>query len=153
EFTIAVGLYYQRARFYDPSTGRFLEEDPKGFGAGDPNLVRYVHNMPTGATDPTGTELFTTNPKATKQLLDLITAELRRRGENPDWISADHAIVGDSSNQALIEFDDNAIQAIKKLIADPGGLEARIVQTLKAAVTPQDYRIIRTSWWGLQDTF
>jgi hypothetical protein len=38
----------------DPNTGRWFEEDPEGFAAGDPNLDRYVGNNPTNATDPTG---------------------------------------------------------------------------------------------------
>ena len=28
------GLYYMRARYYDPSVGRFISEDPLGFGGG-----------------------------------------------------------------------------------------------------------------------
>lgn len=28
------GLYYFRARYYDPTIGRFITEDPKGFDAG-----------------------------------------------------------------------------------------------------------------------
>lgn len=48
------GLYYNRARYYDPELGRFLQEDPLGFAAGDPNLYRYVFNRPLTITDPTG---------------------------------------------------------------------------------------------------
>jgi RHS repeat-associated protein len=48
------GLYYYRARFFDPALGRFVSQDPIGFIAGDPNLYRYVHNSPLTATDPTG---------------------------------------------------------------------------------------------------
>ncbi len=47
-------LYYNRARFYNSQTGRFISEDPLGFGGGDSNLYRYVGNAPTGLTDPTG---------------------------------------------------------------------------------------------------
>jgi RHS repeat-associated protein len=32
------GLYYYRARYYDPKVGRFISEDPIGFSAGDTNL-------------------------------------------------------------------------------------------------------------------
>jgi hypothetical protein len=39
---------------YDPVVGRFLQEDPKGFAAGDENLYGYVGNSPTNATDPSG---------------------------------------------------------------------------------------------------
>jgi RHS repeat-associated protein len=49
-----VGLYYNRARWYDPKTGRFLSEDPSRFKAKDTNLNRYVWNRPTSVTDPTG---------------------------------------------------------------------------------------------------
>jgi RHS repeat-associated protein len=48
------GLYFYRARYYDPANGRFISEDPLGFGAGDTNLYRYVGNSPTNATDPSG---------------------------------------------------------------------------------------------------
>ncbi|ERN39820.1 RHS repeat-associated core domain protein [Rubidibacter lacunae KORDI 51-2] len=50
------GLHYYRARYYDPRTGRFLSEDPLGFGAGDVNLYRYVGNSPLNAIDPYGLE-------------------------------------------------------------------------------------------------
>jgi len=50
------GLYYYRARWYDPELGRFLSEDPIGFRAGDANLQRYVENAPTTRTDPSGLE-------------------------------------------------------------------------------------------------
>ena len=48
------GLYYYRARWYDPELGRFLSEDPIGFGAGDANLNRYVGNAPTNMLDASG---------------------------------------------------------------------------------------------------
>lgn len=47
------GLYYYRARYYDPSIGRFISEDPKGFGAGV-NFFAYVQNNPINANDPMG---------------------------------------------------------------------------------------------------
>jgi RHS repeat-associated protein len=56
EYDAATGLYFYRARFYDPVAGRFLSEDPSGFAAGDPDLYRYVSNFVTSATDPSGLE-------------------------------------------------------------------------------------------------
>jgi hypothetical protein len=47
-------MYYYRARYHDAAIGRFISEDPMGFGAGDSNLYRYVGNSPTNFTDPTG---------------------------------------------------------------------------------------------------
>jgi RHS repeat-associated protein len=51
------GLYFYRARYYDPGTGRFLSEDPTGPEEEGPNLYRYVNNNPATNADPSG--LFT----------------------------------------------------------------------------------------------
>ncbi len=48
------GLEYDRGRWYVPATGQWMSQDPIGFGAGDPNLYRYVGNDPTNETDPSG---------------------------------------------------------------------------------------------------
>jgi RHS repeat-associated protein len=53
EFSSETNLYYYRARYYDPSLGRFLSEDPMGFFAG-PDFYAYVRNRPTLYSDPTG---------------------------------------------------------------------------------------------------
>lgn len=50
----STGLYYHRARYYSPTFGRFLSEDPLEFGAGDVNLHAYAFSDPTNLTDPTG---------------------------------------------------------------------------------------------------
>ncbi|MBU2571888.1 MAG: hypothetical protein KJ725_18035 [Gammaproteobacteria bacterium] len=49
----STGLYYYRARYYDPFIGRFISEDPLGFDAGDVNFYAYVGNNPVNANDPT----------------------------------------------------------------------------------------------------
>lgn len=49
-----LGIYYYRARFYDPLTGRFMVRDPLGLSAGDVNLYRYVGNNPVSLRDPFG---------------------------------------------------------------------------------------------------
>jgi RHS repeat-associated protein len=48
------GLYYMRARYYDPQVGRFISEDPIGFDGGDVNLYAYVRNNPVMGIDPQG---------------------------------------------------------------------------------------------------
>jgi RHS repeat-associated protein len=52
------GFYFAINRYYDPQTGRWINVDPLGFGAGDSNLYRYVTNAPTNATDPTGLQQY-----------------------------------------------------------------------------------------------
>ena len=56
EYEVAIGLYYYRARFFDPTIGRFISNDPIKYNANDSNLYRYVNNVPTSASDPFGLE-------------------------------------------------------------------------------------------------
>lgn len=51
-------LSYYRARYYDPTTGRFLSEDPTGFVAGL-NFYAYVFNNPMINVDPEGLDCQT----------------------------------------------------------------------------------------------
>lgn len=53
EYSWETGLYYFRARWYDPITGRFLSKDPIGISGG---LNQYVFcgNNPVNVTDPDG---------------------------------------------------------------------------------------------------
>ena len=48
------GLYYYRARYYDPSSGRFVGEDPLQFGGNDTNFYNYVGGGVINYTDPSG---------------------------------------------------------------------------------------------------
>jgi RHS repeat-associated protein len=48
------GLYYYRARYYDPAAGRFLNEDPLGFMGGI-NKYGFVRNSPLNWVDRFGT--------------------------------------------------------------------------------------------------
>ncbi len=56
ELDVETGLQYNRARYYDSSTGRWISQDPIGFAAGDSNLYRYVTNKPIELTDSSGFE-------------------------------------------------------------------------------------------------
>ncbi len=51
--TVGGGLDLIRARFYDPSLGRFISIDPSGI-AGGTNLYTYTDNDPVEYVDPTG---------------------------------------------------------------------------------------------------
>jgi RHS repeat-associated protein len=59
------GLYFYRARYYSPLTGRFINQDPLGFSGSGPNLYAYAGNSPTNFTDPSGLEVTATGPTTT----------------------------------------------------------------------------------------
>ncbi len=58
------GLDYDRARWYNPSTGGFISQDP---AQSDPNLYRYAGNDPTGEVDPSGLKLVNRADRCAQQ--------------------------------------------------------------------------------------
>jgi RHS repeat-associated protein len=56
------GLYYYRARYYDPTTGRFLQKDPHPGSVGLPTTIlnpyTYANNNPSNLVDPNGNLAF-----------------------------------------------------------------------------------------------
>ncbi len=53
EFDAETSLYYMRERYFDPSTGRFLNEDPIGFSGGS-DFYSYVDGDSTSLVDLLG---------------------------------------------------------------------------------------------------
>ena len=57
QFEPVGGLYYLRARYYEPASGRFLGRDPFPGRLSDPRSMHpyvYAHADPVNVTDPTG---------------------------------------------------------------------------------------------------
>jgi RHS repeat-associated protein len=57
EFDSETSLNFYRARYYDQNVGRFISEDPIGFGSGT-HFYKYARNNPVLLDDPFG--LWTT---------------------------------------------------------------------------------------------
>jgi len=65
EYDAETGLYFYRARYYDPTIGRFISADPIGFSGGI-NFYGYVMGNPINAIDPSGHEFsygYPSNPE------------------------------------------------------------------------------------------
>jgi RHS repeat-associated protein len=64
QYDTDLGLYYLRARYYNPATGRFMSRDPLDGNAFDPKTLHkylYVGGDPVNWIDPSGRgELFET---------------------------------------------------------------------------------------------
>jgi RHS repeat-associated protein len=115
ELESALDDYFYRARWHDDDVGRFISEDPIGFGAGDPNLYRYVGNRPTIQTDLLGLDPPHARPpdeswmeEERGLLAKFVIPELAKKGPLPPYFvghclqdrpknlefrSADHVVV------------------------------------------------------------
>jgi len=69
EFDSESSLYYMRARYFDPSTGRFISEDPIGFDGGE-NFYAYTRNSPVDLKDPFGLYILPSNVPPPSPALD-----------------------------------------------------------------------------------
>jgi len=91
EFDTETSLYYLRARYFDPATGRFISEDPSGFNDGM-NFYRYVHNSPIDSTDPTGLTTYKGFPADLQvQLMNAVDEALKKLR---DTCSTGHSCAG-----------------------------------------------------------
>jgi RHS repeat-associated protein len=88
DYDLETGLQYSRARYYDPSIGRFINEDPLRYGGGF-NFYVYVWNDPIDLNDPFGLRALTDCEK--KKLspyvpkVDLDNADVHD-GKQPWWL-------------------------------------------------------------------
>ena len=126
-------------RYYDPATGRFLEQDPMQFRAGSSNLYCYVENDPTNYTDPSG-EYVPRSPKGWAQWIDnaflgLSVNDLKQRmmfgtgkWEIENAISLGKWSLGNFENQVngeirtletIIPYVERIIGANSRLLARP----------------------------------
>jgi len=71
------GLFYYRARFYDPQLGRFLNEDPIGL-VGGINPYAYVGNEPLVNVDSFGLQRLAPPGRNGQEQRDVNRAELER---------------------------------------------------------------------------
>ncbi len=76
------GFYYLRARYYDPTIGRFISKDSYEGSITNPlslNLYTYCINNPAKYVDPSGNVMIFAEPidyeKSGKALLELITPD------------------------------------------------------------------------------
>ena len=71
EFDSTTALQFSRARWYDPTVGRFISEDPIGFAGSDVNLYGYVRSKPSIFRDSRGLypgEDILSNPNTVRDL-------------------------------------------------------------------------------------
>lgn len=118
----AAGLYFNRARFYDPVTGRFAQPDPKGLVDG-PNLYRYARNNPIIFGDSSGFEArLHSQGRVTELLLGLELTQF------PGQTEGRSNIVGPGLFESHLHaehYDASWNSLGRSYIVGPGWLESR----------------------------
>ena len=118
EFDATTGLQYNRHRWYDPHSGRFLSEDPIKDGK---NWYAYAGSNPTNGTDPSG---LAPTGKAARTLI----RGLERLGVR-EWFQVHHIIGNELFGRAEFAawFAKLGIKSdsASNLIALPNNLIAR----------------------------
>ena len=100
------GLLAYRNRYYNPSWGRFISEDPIGLGGGI-NVYAYVHDNPINLADPSGLDpTGGSGPQDLLQLIELI-AETEVVGLGPEDPIADAAVIGE-----ILAYEDGAFSTL-----------------------------------------
>ncbi|MBK7841858.1 MAG: RHS repeat-associated core domain-containing protein [Candidatus Obscuribacter sp.] len=64
-------MYFAKARYYSPATGRFVQPDLIGYDDGY-NLYTYAQNIPTGFVDMTGLQGETGGDKFVRGFLPIV---------------------------------------------------------------------------------
>ena len=65
---LQAGLYYYRARYYDPLSGRFWSEGPLRFFSGETSFYTYAEGSPVNLVDPRGLTCYCTYSQSTGHL-------------------------------------------------------------------------------------
>ncbi len=86
EFDTETGLYYNRARYYDETAGRFLSEDPLNFLA-SPNFYPYVKNQPTKFVDPFGLSAADVQNIINNSHVDIDNMTKNGQRVDPGWLN------------------------------------------------------------------
>jgi RHS repeat-associated protein len=117
EWDKETGLYYYRARYYDPMEGRFISKDPSGLTGGI-NLYVYAKSNPVNYADPLGLRPLSDCEKKILgpyiPRIDLDNADLHP-GEMPWYVSSNYDGITRGNDIYLRSYDPSNINDIATL--------------------------------------
>ena len=104
EYDQETGLYYYRARYYEPIVGRFLNEDEIGIDEGT-DLYPYVGNSPATFRDPLGLYKLKGFPEDLKaRMKDAIDRAIKKLKECPSCAGPDGALIAHNIERAVFVY-------------------------------------------------
>jgi RHS repeat-associated protein len=130
------GLQYNRARYLDSFTGKFISQDPISFQGGDSNLYRYVFNSPLNGTDPTG-HLVVANYSISRQALTVVDLDSGRS-------ATVKAFSGYGPFQNRVEFEN---------VSQMGPIPVGVYDIVHFTPNPNWYRLDRRDNQPLNDQY
>jgi RHS repeat-associated protein len=133
EFDSETGLYYYRARYYDPAAGRFLSEDPFRFSAGI-NFYAYVENEPIGLLDPYGLQCIQPAQKQSAQHQQYLQDLQQHNQQMADKLSPKGPAVGSPEyiNQVSSQVSAESTAGEKYILAAVAALKSAVVALVVA---------------------
>jgi len=156
EYDAETGLYYYRARYYDPVLRRFLSLDPMGLAGRDVNLYRYVGNTPTTQGDPTGNSGLYASSMRDMENRFKGGCGLKDQFVAPNaWWSEPNALFTKQSNQAANWFFGFLPPDNVSLLEKSSWPITKVINDIKQAmVKDADQRVAaRGGQWTWKDTF
>ncbi|GAA0484539.1 hypothetical protein Ade02nite_87750 [Paractinoplanes deccanensis] len=141
------GDYYQRARVYSPSTGRFTGVDPVRSGVGEPSVspYAYVANRPTVAVDPSGLlldDLLDTVEEKASDIGDAISGAVDKAASATEDVASEAKEWGEETLQGIEDtahdLDTAAGTSFDKADRDPGRRSAARNRLKERATTLLD---------------
>lgn len=158
------GLYHYRARYYHPGMGRFISEDPLGFGGGDVNLYAYVAGDPVSYNDPTGKFINFLIGAGIGFGVD-VALQLIQNGGNWDCINwgqagisaALGAVGGGLASRGLVNFTKGLSNATKGQIGETLSLAnnwakgSRLIETQTRSI-PGYRTVVDSTWRSIRGT-
>jgi RHS repeat-associated protein len=110
------GLYYYRARYYDPVMGRFLERDPLEY-VDSYNLYEYATGNPVNWADPSGLEVTKEKDPGTEYFDDWMKSSLEENlKEINDRIAKLEAAV--AGGGTFKKVNQRALESAKRLLEE-----------------------------------
>jgi RHS repeat-associated protein len=136
QFDHNLELYYLRARYYNPATGRFLSRDPEAGNEFDPKTLHkylYAGGNPVNRIDPSGRDAYAEYVELTVDLLHLtyepltfgyeidecVIGAFREEGQALDAIVDDN-VPAESGDQVAQKLGECVRKAIKGYALGPG---------------------------------